>query len=345
MTFGGDDMKVFTCTGFYGTGSSAITDIFSDCEGVECRGEYEIRILHDPYGVSDLEYNLVENPNRHNTSNAIKKFKWNVDFLSGSWWNRRYEDYFNGHFKELSYEYIDNICEFKYYGKWHFDIVERGYWFWFVNRLYNKFFAVVKRIFHRQNDVNHNLLPKDEMAYAGTNNEEKFIKYTKEYTSKLLKSISKSDSDILFVDQLVPPNNFKRYSRYVDNLKIVVVDRDPRDLFVLEKMIWKGNIIPTYDVEVFCKWFLWTRKMFQDSEMTENVIKIQFEDLIYKYDETLDCLLKFADIDKHKYKKNKFDPNVSIKNTHIWENYPELKQEIAYIEKQLFDYCYAGYKE
>ena len=196
---------------------------------------------------------------------------------------------------------------------------------------------------HRQNDVQHDFLPKDEMAYAGTSNEGRFIKYTREYTSKLLKSISKSECDILFVDQLVPPNNFERYSRYVDNLKIIVVDRDPRDLFILEKMVWKGSVIPTYDVDVFCKWFLWTRKMFQDSELTENVIKVQFEDLIYKYEETIDYLLKFADIDKEKYKKNKFDPNVSIKNTHLWVKYPELKQEIDYIENRLSEYCYSGY--
>ena len=46
-------MKVITCTGFYGTGSSAITDIFLDCECVECKGDYEVRVLHDPYGISD----------------------------------------------------------------------------------------------------------------------------------------------------------------------------------------------------------------------------------------------------------------------------------------------------
>ena len=136
-------MEVITVTGFYGTGSSAITDLLSDCDNVDCKGDYEIRILHDPYGISDLEYNLIENPNRHNTSNAIKKFKWNVDFLSGKWWNKRYEKYFDGKFKKYSYEYIENISEFIYNGKWHWDIVERGYTFWLINRCYNKFFCVV----------------------------------------------------------------------------------------------------------------------------------------------------------------------------------------------------------
>lgn len=333
-------MRVFTCTGFYGTGSSAVTDFFSDCKGVECRGEYEIRLLHDPYGVSDLEYNLVENPNRHNTSNSIKKFKWTVDFLSGSWWNRRYEDYFNGQFKTLSYEYIDSICKFKYNGKWHYDIIERGYWFWFINRLYNKFFSILKNIFHRQNEVNHNLLPKDEKAYAGISDEAEFLKCTKNYTRKLLSTICKSDSEILFVDQLVPPSNFKRYCRYVDDLTIFVVDRDPRDLYLLEKVVWKGNIIPCYDPKVFCDWFLWTRSMYESSEKSDNVIKVQFEDLIYKYDETVSILLDFARIDKSDYNMNHFNPSKSIKNTKLWERYPEYKDDIAIIEKELSEYLY-----
>ena len=95
----------------------------------------------------------------------------------------------------------------------------------------------------------------------------------------------------------------------------------------------------------FCKWFLWTRKMFLDSEVTQNVTKVQFEDLIYKYEETIDCLLKFADIEKVKYKKDKFDPAVSIKNTHLWIKYPELKEEIEYIENCLSEYCYKGFNE
>lgn len=55
-------MKVLTVTGFYSTGSSAVTDLIKECEGVFCKSDYEVRFLHDPDGVSDLEYHLIENP-------------------------------------------------------------------------------------------------------------------------------------------------------------------------------------------------------------------------------------------------------------------------------------------
>ena len=333
-------MKVITCTGFYGTGSSAVTDLFSDCESVECKSDYEIRILHDPYCVSDLEYNIVENPNRHNTSNAIKKFKWNIDFLSGTWWNKRYEAYFDGKFKKLSYDYIDSLCAFKYYSKWHWDIVERGYTFWVLNRCYNKVFSLIKKMLGRSNDVNHNLLPKDELAYAGICDEHHFLKQTRKYVDDLLRAINKHNKDIIFVDQLVPPSNFTRYSRYVNDLKIIVVDRDPRDLYLLEKVVWKGKVIPCYDPVVFCKWFKWTRNMYEKSVTPPNVMKIQFEDLVYKFDETRQLLFEFADIDMKSYKMKHFDPSISKKNTRLWEKYTSFSSDIEYIEKELADYCY-----
>ena len=61
-------------TGSYGTGSSAVADLIKEFDNVSCVDRTEIRILYDPDGISDLEYNLIENPNRHNTSHAIKRF-------------------------------------------------------------------------------------------------------------------------------------------------------------------------------------------------------------------------------------------------------------------------------
>ena len=40
-------------------------------DNVCCKNDNEIRFLHDPDGISDLEYNLIENPNRHNSSHSM----------------------------------------------------------------------------------------------------------------------------------------------------------------------------------------------------------------------------------------------------------------------------------
>ena len=129
-------MKVLTTTGFYGTGSSAITDLLSEYENIECKGDFEIRIVHDPYGISDLEYNLIENPNRHNSSNALKKFNSTVERICSPFFLSHYEKYFNNKFKILAKYYINSLCEFKYKGQWHYDLIERGNLFLFLNNKY-----------------------------------------------------------------------------------------------------------------------------------------------------------------------------------------------------------------
>ena len=53
-------MKIITCAGYYRTGSSAITDIFSEFNNVKSLGNAEIGLLQDPYGISNLETNIIE---------------------------------------------------------------------------------------------------------------------------------------------------------------------------------------------------------------------------------------------------------------------------------------------
>ena len=77
----GDEMKIVTCASYYGTGSSAITDLLSEYDCCKSLYEYEFRFVQDPEGISDLEFNLVENHHRHNSGHALKRYRNKVDFL------------------------------------------------------------------------------------------------------------------------------------------------------------------------------------------------------------------------------------------------------------------------
>ena len=46
-------MKVITCASYYGCGSSAVTDLISEYEGVKSLTNYEFRFIHDIDGISD----------------------------------------------------------------------------------------------------------------------------------------------------------------------------------------------------------------------------------------------------------------------------------------------------
>ena len=148
----------------------------------------------------------------------------------------------------------------------------------------------------------------------------------------------------LEIDQIVPSQNIGRVLRYFqDPIDVFVVDRDPRDIYILEKCYWKGHICPTDSVEDYCRWFLYTRNSGSaDSRKINNVHYIQFEDLIFKYSEEckkIETLLGLNAAD-HINKYLKFNPKRSIVNTQLWKKHLQMSEEIKIIENELREYLY-----
>ena len=131
-------MRIISCASYYGSGSSAITDLLSEYDNIFSFTDEEFRFVQDPDGISDLEYNLVQNFNRHNSGRAIKRYKRLVDFYAGNIFSHKYEKYFHGKWKEKSYQYIDELTDFTYKGSWMYDYLDRGVTFYYLTHLPTK---------------------------------------------------------------------------------------------------------------------------------------------------------------------------------------------------------------
>lgn len=338
---------IYTVTGFYGTGSSAVTDVIKECKNVTCYEDYEIRFLHDPDGISDLEYNLVENPNRHNSSHAIKRFINAMDMLDHVYFIKRYSKHVGNDFKKYTDEFVKDITIMKYRSYWHFDVYEKGRMFYFLDSIYRNLVWTFHNRLHTPIHK-YTLLPKDESAILGVTNEDEFLHAVHKYVYNVINMVNKDHNPDVFLDQLVPPSNIKRYARYFkpNDMKAIIVDRDPRDIYLSEKIVWKGGVAPTETVEQFITWYLWTRNTMEkcDDQLTHFV---QFEDLIYKYDNTVKNILDFYGIaeNRHTEIKKYFNPDISVNNTQLWNKYPEYEEDIKKIEKELSKYCYNFPKE
>lgn len=336
-------IRFISCASYYGSGSSAVTDYVSEFNSVYSFTNEEFRFVQDPDGVSDLEYNLVENFNRHNSGHALKRFKKLVDFQTGNFLFKRYEKFFHGNWKKCSYEYIKNLTDFTYQGWWQYDLLDKGPLFYLKKRLLNKILHLT--IWRNQPERCLNSM-KGEITYCSHPTEEKFLNCTKQYISQLFSSVCNGAS-IVMVDQIVPPTNLKRVLRYFDDIQVVIVDRDPRDIYVLEKYVWQDGIIPS-DVETFCKWFKYTRSHRKDEHNDSLKVKfVQFEDMVYKYEETTSALAKWLRLntENHVNSKQIFNPAISVKNTQTWKRYPCNVKEIEYIENELEEYLYKFPKE
>lgn len=331
-------MRIITCASYYGTGSSAVTDFITEFDTVYSMGDYEFRFLHDPDGIADLEYHLVWNHNRHNSGHAVKRFKKIVDFNAGFKFVPRYEPFFQNQWKKLSYEYIDELVDFSFKGWWQYDLLDKGLVYYYYKLLFNK---IYQKTIARKTEKVLNVLP-NEITYCSRPSQEEFDLKTKNYLRKLFKEANKENKPYLMVDQLLPSSNLNRYWKFFDDIKAIVVERDPRDLYILEKYKWKASLIPTDDVHKFCEWYKYTRA-HRKTEVwdCDKAILLQFEDLIYKYDETTERLVEWLGLDKknHSTPLQKLNPERSIKNTRLWTQY-DIGEDLKIIETELKEYLY-----
>lgn len=331
-------MKTITVCSYCGTGSGAVADLLREFDNVKSLTNYEFRFAHDPDGLSELEYNLVENFNRHNSGHALKRFKKFVDYYSNHFMAPRYEAFFHGEWKRLAYEYINSLTDFSFPGIWQFDYYDKGSWWEFWHKLPNR---ILRKLHIADEDIETGMFSK-EITLASHPSEEKFLECTVRFTDALLNSVNKDKLPFLMAEQLLPSSNIERHMRYFSNIRAIVVERDPRDLYLLAKYLWNSKIVPS-DIDLFCKWFEYARSTRNSENWnSEKIMLVQFEDLIYKYDETKKKILDFVGLkaENHIYPKTHFIPEVSIKNTRLWKQKASYAEEADYIARKLPQYLY-----
>ncbi|PSV98580.1 sulfotransferase [Photobacterium iliopiscarium] len=327
--------NIITCTGYGGTGSSVVSDLFKEFDDVKSFGDFEFRFLFEPSGVRELEFGIVENNDRLVTSYYIKKFIKNLDNMTS------YEPFFDYKFKKYALEYIEELITLEWDGCWSQDILDANV---FKKIAYRIEMIVLRKILNIKEGgvILYPKIFKEKIFYSNVD-EEKFISTTKSFLNKIVENCDHENKMNIVFDQLMPPANLNSYLRYFDSIKVVVIDRDPRDLYLLNKVEWKEKWIPSDNIHEFISWFKNIRIYKEYNKDSEQVLRLKFEDFIYNYDKTIKQVCDFCGVDSsnHIDKKRYFDPEKSINNTHLTRKYVDFSDDIKLIEKELSQYCYA----
>ena len=332
--------KVIIPTGYMGSGSSAITDLLSEVDGINTsKGSFEYVFLHCPNGVFDLEDKLLLGNNAVRSDEALHVFYETMRQLYDKkfWWVGHYRENIGEHFLKIIEKYVDRLTEFQNDFYWYYQENVQAK---MVPRL------IVNKILQKNPFGKH--YEKKALQYSpmwlSFATPKEFYSYTKEMIYEILNIMGKKESHIV-LDQLVLPFNLHRIDNYFDDdIRVVVVERDPRDTFILNKYFWsKNNTLVPYPTEVedFCKYFLRLRKS-EKKYIGNKVKRIKFEDLIYKYDNTVKNILEWLEIDKEKHinPRSHFIPELSVNNTQLFNRESKFKEECEYIEEKLADYLY-----
>lgn len=333
--------RIIITAGYMGTGSSAMTDLLSEFKSVNNKHkDFEYIFLHCPNGVFDLEDKLLIGNNSIRSDEAIHSFRnamkelYNLKF----WWPGNYKNIVGDNFMSLVDDYIKSLTLFELDNFWYYQEKPNK-----INTIKYLFLYSFNKIFNNK-FKNKKVLTYNKM-YLSYVDDKTFYNNSKKFIYNIINSIDKDSNDDILLDQLLLPHNAWRIDNYFENnTRMIIVDRDPRDLFVLNKYIWgkKGITVPySLNVKEFCIQYKEIRESVKEYN-SKYVMKIQFEDLIYNYDNTLVNIMNFMQYkDKdHIHKKERFNPDKSIANTQVYFSEEVNKDEIKYIEKELKDYLY-----
>ena len=317
-------------TGLCATGSSAVFDLLREYDTFESF-PYEFRLLTDPDGIIDLGNVLKNNWQDLNVDIAIRRFidlfqrlsrdtKWYYPLSYG------YNAILNGRFETELDEFLKNIGCLSWKGSWPYHWHEYSTAKWFFYRVLAKF--------HKEK-----LMYKNDKMYMASYSQ--FEEACRILFNNICKIIAKDeDGKQIIFDQLIPAGNCEEFLKYFYDAKIIVVDRDPRDVYT-RGAVKQWPFIPTQNVDNYIKWYRYIREnTYPLADDNERILFVKFEDLIYKYDETRGIIEDFLHLtpEHHNQKKSFFKPEVSIKNTQSWHHMNQ--KAIKKIETELGNYCY-----
>jgi len=179
-----------------------------------------------------------------------------------------------------------------------------------------------------------------------------FYQKTRVFLEKLLSAaMTDKENHTIVMFNAFEPYNPWRPIRYFRDAKSIVVDRDPRDIYVTSRTHSQGfNDNPSvyervsfaYDVDFFIRRFTILRKKVNAAQDPPGrVLRIRFEELVMDYVKTLERIYDFLGEDEstHERKLQFFNPDISRKNVGLWKEYPN-QHEIQKIYTILKDYCY-----
>lgn len=321
--------------GYGASGSSVITDFFREFDDVSVYDDFEFTYTYRVDGLQDLEYHLMKQYAKGITSDAaIKRFLYAARYIKTPLIHKpmKAKD-----FLKITDDYIKSITQTSFKGMESIDTDSGD-----VRR--NIVALGMKKI----------ILPKliesftKKACYLWPNRQmylsvepENFYEASKKYIKEILYAMGADPYGKIVLDQPfegnAPWNSFPFY----DDPMAIVIDRDPRDLYLEVKyhLIAEGRFIPRANVKDYCIYY---RKIRTKSprKQSERILPLQFEDLIYRYEEFEKIIMDFCGLKEHTHKKRYFNPSRSVNNTQLIRRYPAEAENIKYIENNLSEYLY-----
>lgn len=332
-------------TGYYATGSSAVIDLLREYDEVKIVPEigrlYEHVVFYTSGGLFDLCTLLTHANTPQGSDMILNHFVQAMKRLNDNdmVWFGSYKNLYGDKFQNIVDEFVNSIAKSR--------IAHTA-----EHVKYSRF-SLIKATAQLAAHIlqgrkiakygRHYVYDKWPVYFAMPS-EEELYNAAKKFTSSYFSMISKGHDGYSIYDHLVWPQQVDVHAKcFDDNFKVIILDRDPRDLYLLNKYYFckihntKPHLPDTPEAFI-AEW----KKTVVPQFSNPNALAVHFEDLIYKYDETVARIEAFLGLDpsEHINIKGKFQPEKSIENTQVFRVKKEWEQEVELITKELPDMLY-----
>jgi hypothetical protein len=322
-------MIISTC-GYGTTGASAVIDFLKGYPDKQVYDGAEFQLLHQPDGICDLKYHLCISKERIGSNAAIKRFIKIKYTTIGRLLQKQCSDFY-----PLMDKYIERLTVSTWNGRSGADPSD------VTNLSTNKYYRYFQRgmdYFLRKRNKNGHF-PRYQKRYYSTLSKDYFDSVTKDFLHQLFRSLNLNEEKDIIFDMLLSSTNPELGMEFFDDCKVIIVDRDPRDLFLAtQRNIWANAYIPWDSVEKFVDYY---KTLRINTNPYKDALHVQYENLIYHYYETTQMIMSFLGYNERPQNEfTFFDPDFSVRYTNRKTDQTEFAAQIKYIEDNLPEYLY-----
>jgi hypothetical protein len=327
---------IIDVSGYMFSGKSAVSDLLREFDSLEVpHYDQEFDLIRTPYGLGDFLF-AIESRSQIKINHALYKYlklinvkAFPPNFYSkfwsyGGWLEKDYPDILN-----KTKKFINEITDFEWEQASPFFECEARPLEIFYNKLRQQFTGD---------------FPWPKFIYKSINPENFFLA-VKPYLLSIINPNNSNKAHV--IHNALEPIRPSIYFDLFEKIKCIIVDRDPRDIFMTANQFSKGynnnlevykRISGAHNIDFFIDKQI---KMRQSLDKSENILRINFEDLVLDYENTLITIMKFLELNKsnHKRKLQYFSPQSSIQNIQLWKKDHSKIQEIIKIERSMPSYC------
>lgn len=325
-------MKFLDLSGYGFSGKHAVIDLVREFAGYHVpEFQFEFALFRAPGGILELEHALIEHWSPVRSDAAVRRFKRLVarvgtknSYLSPRTWFQavgwNYDERYRGRFIARSEKYLSEIVQAQWRTNWPFPMLQvEG------PQLFARKLGALLR------------LPGAldfEVYLAGRSD---FVDCTKRYLRDVLTADADPGTSAVVMHNAFEPFRPERCLKYFDDVRCIVVDRDPRDTYVQQLTYRPMAVGP----DEFIKRYRMQREMTAGRRSEDpRILRLRFEELVTDYDRVLPAIRTHlgADTASHIAPKRHFDPDKSARNVGLWRQHPK-QSEIDRIAHDLAEYC------